>query len=76
MKTAVEELEEYLKWTGVVVERPDTRCILQEEINKAKEREKSQILNAYVYGSAYGIDVTNNISPTKHFEQCYNKKGN
>ena len=51
MKTAVEELEEYLKWTGVVIERPDTRCILQEEINKAKEKEKQQIVDAYIKGN-------------------------
>lgn len=74
MKTAVEELEEYLKFTGVVIETTDTRCILQEEINKCKELEKSQILKAYVYGSAYGIDVSNGISPSKYFEEVYNKK--
>lgn len=74
MKTAVEELEEYLKWTGVVIERPDTRCILQEVINQAKKNEEQQILDAYVYGASYGIDINNNLNANKYYEERYKNK--
>jgi replicative DNA helicase len=37
-------------------------------IEQAKEMEKEQIINAYVYGSAYGIDVKNGLDPVKYFE--------
>lgn len=69
-QTAVEQLEEYLRFTGVIHERIGTRCILQEEINKAKQLEKKQIID-------FAEDYKNHESdkyPRKTFEQYYNEK--
>ena len=72
MKTAIEHLEEYLKWTGVIIERPYTRCILQEEINKAKEIEKEQIIEAMKIGVNCGL--YNYRSGEDYYKRTYKKK--
>ena len=68
-KTAVEQLEEYLRFTGVIHERIGTRCILQEEINKAKELEKKQIID---FAEDYELYESNKF-PRKTFEKYYNE---
>jgi hypothetical protein len=40
---------------------------------QAKEMEKEQISNAYVYGSAYGIDLENGLSPNNYYNETFNK---
>ena len=42
-------------------------------IEQAKEMEKEQIGNAYVYGSAYGIDLKNGFSPNNYYNETFNK---
>jgi hypothetical protein len=40
-------------------------------IPKAKEMEKEQIIDAYVYGSAYGIDFQEGLSPINYYNETY-----
>ena len=42
-------------------------------IEQAKEMEKEQISNAYVYGSAYGIDLENGLSPNNYYKETFKK---
>ena len=42
-------------------------------IEQAKEMEKQQIGTAYVYGSAYGIDLKNGFSPNNYYNETFNK---
>ena len=42
-------------------------------IEQAKEMEKEQISNAYVYGSAYGIDIENGLSPNNYYNETFKK---
>ena len=64
-QTAVEWLEDNLhylhstKWDDI--------------LEQAKEMEKEQIGNAYVYGSAYGIDLKNGFSPNNYYNETFNK---
>ncbi len=43
------------------------------KINQAKEMEKYQIFQAYVYGTAYGIDLDNNLGPLNYYNETYNQ---
>ena len=43
----------------------------QEQIDQAKAMEKEQIGNAYVYGSAYGINLENELSPNNYYKETY-----
>jgi hypothetical protein len=40
-------------------------------VEQAKEMEKEQISNAYVYGAAYGIDVPNNLIPNTYYNETF-----
>ncbi len=40
-------------------------------IKQAKEMEREQISQAYVYGSAYGIDLENGLNPNNYFKEKY-----
>ena len=42
-----------------------------ELLEQAKEMEKEQIEKAYVYGAAYGIDISNNLSPDMYYNQTF-----
>ena len=42
-------------------------------LEQAKEMEKEQISNAYVYGSAYGIDLENGLSPNNYYKETFKK---
>lgn len=44
-----------------------------EAYKEAKAMEKSQILDAYVYGSAYGTDTKQGFSAVNYFESTYGK---
>ena len=39
--------------------------------DKAKEMEKEQISQAYVFGSAYGIDVKNGLNPNNYYNETF-----
>jgi hypothetical protein len=39
--------------------------------DKAKEMEKEQISQAYVFGSAYGIDVKNGLNPKNYYNETF-----
>jgi hypothetical protein len=43
----------------------------QKEIEQAKEMEKQQIVDAYVYGLAYGIDFDKGLSPINYYKETY-----
>ena len=40
-------------------------------IKQAKAMEKEQIGNAYVYGSAYGINLENGLSPNNYYNETF-----
>jgi len=40
-------------------------------IKEAKEMEKEQIEKAYIYGAAYGIDISNNLSPDIYYNETF-----
>ena len=42
-------------------------------LEQAKEMEKEQISNAYVYGSSYGIDLKNGLSPNNYYNETFKK---
>ena len=41
------------------------------DFEQAKAMEKEHIANAYVYGSAYGIDMNNGLNPTNYYKETY-----
>jgi hypothetical protein len=43
----------------------------QKEIEQAKKMEKQQIVDAYVYGSAYGIDFNKGLNPMNYYKETY-----
>lgn len=43
----------------------------QNLFNQAKEMEREQISKAYVFGSAYGIDMNNGLNPTNYYKETY-----
>jgi hypothetical protein len=40
-------------------------------LDQAKEMEKEQIVDAYVYGSAYGIDFHKGLIPINYYNETY-----
>ena len=40
-------------------------------LEQAKEMEKEQISQAYVFGSAYGIDFKNGLNPNNYFKETF-----
>ncbi len=63
-QTAVEWLHEML--------RDSSKEIFDGNIwEQAKEMEKQQISNAYVYGAAYGIDVPNNLISNTYYNETF-----
>lgn len=43
----------------------------RQAIQQAKEMEKKQIVDSYVYGSAYGIDFDKGLSPINYYNETY-----
>ena len=44
------------------------------KFEQAKEMEKGQICESYIYGAAYGIDINNNLLPQNYYEEKYDTK--
>lgn len=77
--TAVEYLfEELLKLESQyylgTIGRIDFRKKRLELLEQAKEMERVQICESYIYGAAYGIDINNNLSPQNYYEEKYDTK--
>lgn len=66
--TAVEWLVSQLNKQGFA------QVVTDEEIKQAKEMERGQICESYIYGAAYGIDINNNLSPQSYYEEKYDTK--
>ena len=64
-----------MKQTAVewLVEQLHSGKELSNVILQAKAMEKEQIMNAYVFGSAYGIDLKNGLNPNNYFKETFNK---
>ena len=69
-----------MKQTAVewLLENLNSEPYSEEEFNynkecwdKAKEMEKEQISQAYVFGSAYGIDLKNGLNPNNYFKETF-----
>ena len=70
-QTAVEWLEQQLyksSWDQMTHEERMNICCT------AKLMEKEQISNAYVYGSAYGIDMEKGLNPINYFKEKYSNE--
>jgi hypothetical protein len=46
---------------------------LSNVLDQSKEMEKDQICNAYVYGSAYGINMQDGLHPINYYNETYKK---
>ena len=65
-KTAIEWFIEQLENHNGVTKAGFEKCVQQ-----AKEMERIQICDAYVYGSAYGIDVEKGFHPNNYFDNTF-----
>lgn len=68
-----EMLEMERKWQMQNLNFGKWKEMAVEALRKAKEIEKEQISNAYVYGSSYGIDLENGLSPNNYYNETFNK---
>ncbi len=41
---------------------------------QAKTMHKDEICKAYVFGAAYGIDISNGLKPDKYYNQTFNNE--
>jgi hypothetical protein len=57
-QTAVEFIEDYLKFKGIIIDDKTTPQVLVGIINQAKEMEKEQKHSEYMRGWYDGVDVT------------------
>lgn len=61
-----------VEWLFLMLNNPNrNQDFANKLLQKAKEMELEQISQAYVFGSAYGIDVKNGLSPNNYYEQTY-----
>lgn len=70
-QTAVEFLVDKLSYStsdGTIISH---HKIITNLVEQAKAMEREQISNAYVYGSAYGIDLENGLNPNNYFKETY-----
>jgi hypothetical protein len=67
-KTAVEFIEDYLKFKGIIIYDKTIPQVLVGVINQAKEMEKQQIINAY--DVSWDANVKNG---NDYYNQTYNK---
>jgi hypothetical protein len=65
-KTAVEFIEDYLKFKGIIIDDKTIPQVLVGVINQAKEMERQQIIDAYWEGCS-------NWDEDKDAEQYYNE---
>jgi hypothetical protein len=70
--TAVEFIEDYLKFKGIIIEKENYPQVIIGVINDAKEMEKQQIIDAYQQGfnNAY---FSNPLSKEQYYKQTFNK---
>ena len=66
MKTAVEWFAEKIGHNSLMA-----LTEYNEILEQAKAMEKEQIGNAYVYGSAYGINLENGLSPNNYYNETF-----
>lgn len=52
-------------------ERHLTEIEINRVIQQAKAMEREQISKAYVFGSAYGIDIKNGLYPNNYYNETY-----
>jgi hypothetical protein len=67
--TAVEYIKEKLMCDEYWYEN----MTFDEIFEQAKEMEKEQICKAYVYGSAYGINMQDGLHPINYYNETYKK---
>ena len=76
-ETAVEwlinELKKSKHYQQMINEVHQNSTIVSDILEQAKEMEKEQISQAYVFGSAYGIDLKNGLNPNNYFKENFNK---
>ena len=56
-QTAVEFIEDYLKFKGIIIDDKTTPQVLVGIINEAKEMEKEQKHSEYMRGWYNGVDI-------------------
>ena len=70
-QTAVEWLIDKLSYSttdGTIISH---HKIITNLVEQAKEMEREQISKAYVFGSAYGIDINNGLNPNNYYKETY-----
>lgn len=70
-QTAVDWLVDKLSYSttdGTIISH---HKIITNLVDQAKTMEREQISQAYVYGSAYGIDLENGLNPNNYFKEKY-----
>ena len=73
--TAVQYIEEYLKYKGIIIDDKTIPQVLVGVINEAKEMERQQIIESYCQG-CYDITKDDSIFPREKSEQYYNETFN
>ena len=75
--TAVQYIEEYLKYKGIIINDKTIPQVLIGVINEAKEMEKKQIVSALKAGVNFeincNIDSNTNLTYDEYFIKYYNK---
>ena len=67
-QTAVQYIEEYLKYKGIIINDKTIPQVLIGVINEAKEMEKQQIIDAYYEGKEYGFKE----QAEQHYTETFN----
>lgn len=72
--------ENCVKWLIETLKKnefiPNPDCILDlrnKIINEAEKMHQKEIQDAYIYGAAYGIDITNGLSPINYYKEKFEK---
>jgi len=73
-QTAVEWLVEQISYTTTRSEIISYHKDISKLVEQAKEMEKQQIVDAYVYGSAYGIDFNEGLNPMNYYKETYEQQ--
>jgi hypothetical protein len=68
--TAVEFIEDYLKFKGIIIEKENYPQVIIGVINDAKEIEKQQIMDAWEDGQ----NSFPTINAKQYYKETYNKK--
>jgi hypothetical protein len=76
MKTAVEFIEDYLKFKGLIIDKPNIPQVLVGIIKEAKEMEEQKIIDAYKKGRESGqtnYGYGNDVSSEQYYNETFNK---